>query len=540
MARTPDISFETRLAQSWVQGCRGYCEEALSATRAVRTEAEAIDQRAICARADQQIAWFTAQLGRAPESLEPILTAIASWKELGNEVEVARANATYAWVLMELGDSDKAIPESSDALLLAERTGDKAVLALACNTQALALVYSGQLDSAAPLLERAVELGRQVDDPHALSRWLVNRAYLQASFGDRAKETGDAEGHLMAYRRALELNEEGVALAEAHHSAWVQRVGLANAAEYCGVLGELETAETYLRRWEKVVGAVGDRVYIQYFYTQSELLARAGRIEEARTMCELALDRAQASGNTLHELNAARRLSDVHEAAGDFKAALELFKRHHLLYKKFSGETAQRRARITQVLLETEKFKSLADQANLRADQMAADALLDPLTGIANRRALDRELGQLDADPGSPYSVAIVDLDHFKLVNDLHSHLVGDDVLKLVAETLSLTIRPGDLVARMGGEEFAVVLRGASAEAAESVCERFRTRLAALDWELLSPGLAVTASIGLADGAEGGSARETLGLADTRLYAAKSAGRNRVVGQNVQPRALVH
>jgi diguanylate cyclase (GGDEF)-like protein len=95
------------------------------------------------------------------------------------------------------------------------------------------------------------------------------------------------------------------------------------------------------------------------------------------------------------------------------------------------------------------------------------------------------------------------------------------------------------MVARMGGEEFAVVLPGASAEAAENVCERFRLRLSSVDWEAVSPGLAVTASIGLAANGEGGTARSVLALADSRLYAAKSAGRNRVVGRSASP-ALVH
>lgn len=540
MSRNGENDFEKRLANAWLEGCRGQSETALDLAKQVRHEAGVLGLPDICARADHHIAWFSAQIGRAYESIEPIISARATWRALGNDVELARTSATYAWLLMELGDSENAISEATDALMLAERAGSDEVLALACNTQSLSLNYAGQLDSALPLLDRAIAIGRTVDDHHALARWLLNRGFLEASVGDRAKENGDEALHRACYERALAFNDESVALAEKHQSSWILRVGLANSAEYSGVLGRLDRAEAYLKRWEKVEGAIGDRVYIQYYYTQSELLTRAGRLDEARAICELAVERAKASGITLHELNSVRRLSDVYEASEDFKAALGLYKRYHLLYKKFSGEMTQTRARITQVLMETEKLKSLADQANERADKAAADALSDALTGIANRRALDQELARLDTEAVRDYSVAIVDLDHFKAVNDVYSHMVGDDVLRVVADTLAGIVRPGDMVSRMGGEEFAVILAGAGVDAAESICERFRTRLEAVDWDVIAPGLAVTASIGLAASIEAGSARDVLALADTRLYAAKSAGRNRVVGHRGAGNILVH
>lgn len=540
MSRNSDAFFETRLAEAWIESCEGRSEAALAMAKALRVDAEQACAPRAVARANHHISWFCAQLGRAAEGLDAILAARTAWAQIGDTIEIARTAATYAWVLMELGDSENAISEASDALIVAERIGDPAILALACNTHSLALTYAGQLDSGIPLMERAVELGKQVGDPHALARWYINLAYLQACVGDRYKDNGDMDGHRQAYERARATNDTAIGIAERARSAWCLRVGLANGAEYHGVLGALEVADTYLKRWEQVDGASGDRVYIQYYYTQSELLNRAGRVEEARALCERAVERAAASGITLHELNAVRRLSEVYETGKDYEQALALYKRYHLLYKKFSGETTQRRARITQAMMETEKFKSMIDQANRRADQMAADALLDPLTGIANRRALDRELSVREAESHVPYALAIVDLDHFKAINDVHSHMTGDDVLRVVADTLAGIVRPGDLVSRMGGEEFAVVLPGATADAAESVCERFRLRLAKVDWQTLAPGLVVTASIGLAASTEAASAREVLALADTRLYAAKSAGRNRVIGQRGAGTILVH
>jgi len=126
--------------------------------------------------------------------------------------------------------------------------------------------------------------------------------------------------------------------------------------------------------------------------------------------------------------------------------------------------------------------------------------------------------------------VIIVDLDHFKLVNDTHGHLVGDRVLVAVSAILKAGVRPRDLAGRWGGEEFVVVLPDTNAAGALIVAERLRARIAT---ELVErpegPPLKVTASMGCATlGAESGSA-QLIGNADRALYEAKHSGRNRVV-----------
>ncbi len=157
----------------------------------------------------------------------------------------------------------------------------------------------------------------------------------------------------------------------------------------------------------------------------------------------------------------------------------------------------------------------------------------DGLTGLLNRRSFDKlltaEILRLKRFPLS-ITVALVDIDHFKLVNDTYGHLVGDRVLKSVATVLKETCREADTVARFGGEEFVLLLPGLQENEKQLLGERFRKAVAhsyiCHDGESVS----VTVSIGMACWEEGfGSAEEWLQAADSALYHAKSQGRDRVV-----------
>lgn len=169
-------------------------------------------------------------------------------------------------------------------------------------------------------------------------------------------------------------------------------------------------------------------------------------------------------------------------------------------------------------------------EAELREarDALRKQAQTDFLTGLPNRRhflhlaekALDRA-----RERGEPVSFIMLDLDYFKDINDTYGHQTGDVVLRAVARRLAETLREGDEIGRLGGEEFGVLLPGLDGKDAEEVAERLRKAVAAL-----SPGgHTVTASLGVASGGMGLNA--LLARADGCLYAAKGAGRNRVVGQ---------
>ncbi len=159
----------------------------------------------------------------------------------------------------------------------------------------------------------------------------------------------------------------------------------------------------------------------------------------------------------------------------------------------------------------------------------------DALTGLANRRSLDDFFcaSMIRAmETGEPLCAFMIDIDHFKKFNDTHGHLIGDQVLRLVAKVLRDNVREGDLAARFGGEELAAVLPGADLSTCKEVAERVRNRISAAKLTRRTTGQeigSVTVSIGVAQFRLAESAETLIERCDRGLYQAKSAGRNRVV-----------
>jgi diguanylate cyclase (GGDEF)-like protein len=160
--------------------------------------------------------------------------------------------------------------------------------------------------------------------------------------------------------------------------------------------------------------------------------------------------------------------------------------------------------------------------------EVRQDATLDPLTGLSNRKALRMRFDELHRQAelaGSAIGVVVLDIDHFKAVNDTYGHERGDAVLQAVAFELRNALREGELVYRLGGEEFVILLRGDEALASEPIAERLREAIAAAR----PTGLALTASLGVSVATDGVEYATLFAQADAALYEAKRLGRNRVV-----------
>ena len=212
-------------------------------------------------------------------------------------------------------------------------------------------------------------------------------------------------------------------------------------------------------------------------------------------------------------------LADLNRAAerfgaGDLQFRVERLPRHEL------GRVAR-------------TFNDMADTIERHQMSLQHMAIRDALTGLYNRREFKARLGvELERARrySHPFAVLLIDIDHFKAVNDTYGHPAGDQVLVAVAGALRDGMRPVDTVARYGGEEFAVILAEIRAEAAVAMAERLREQVAALPVGLGADEVRVTISIGVAAFPQHGGRTDTLmQQADQALYAAKGSGRDRVV-----------
>jgi len=471
-----------------------------------------------------RVAWHSLQLGEANNGLAAAVQARRLAEDLGDEDRRAAARSLGAWLLLEVGLTDEAYLEADAAVALAESDGKPLTLAHALNAKGMALLYSQHPDLAEQHFRWAVKVATEIGDESSLSLFLSNLAYALADLGDERERDGDSSGATAQRDLAVDFGTSAIDAARRCGDGWMLRLALTNTAEYLGLQGHLAMARALLAQWPATPGTPGVREAAHQLYTDGELRMREGDLVGARRMCAQAYELAEATGHTDHQMNSLRRLAEIAERDGDMTAALRYFKGYHDTYRRNEGEQARRRAQAAEIHFESQHHRA-------EAQRLAVEVLRDPLTGIANRRALEQ---QLQAVAGEPHSIAIVDIDHFKAINDNHSHMLGDDVLRQVSRLLDAA--PATLAARLGGEEFALLFTGNDRDD-HAVCDAVRREIEDYDWSRLAPGLVVTVSIGLA-ATEAGQSEAVLARADRRLYAAKSAGRNRVVADDAPSGAV--
>ena len=225
-------------------------------------------------------------------------------------------------------------------------------------------------------------------------------------------------------------------------------------------------------------------------------------------------------------------LIDAQSAVADYAAMLQFRIPDDMAYADLLAETAERLFSL-QFALEDQLFQAeeSADQLVRRNGELEAEASTDALTKLPNRRAFDRRLAASMELPSPGLGLLMIDLDHFKAVNDSHGHAAGDDVLRKVGATLERQTRGDDFAARFGGEEFVMLIPSTSPDRLLVIAERLRVAIG----ELVVPlsdgtSISVTTSIGgamVSNSLEIQTARGLIEAADQQLYEAKQGGRNR-------------
>ena len=217
-------------------------------------------------------------------------------------------------------------------------------------------------------------------------------------------------------------------------------------------------------------------------------------------------------------------LSQIHEQLGEQAKAVQSLRRLREREELIRAESLESRERAVRWHLELRLVERNVQELEGMSRHLERLSLEDSLTGLANRRCLEQKLhpvlGALSSS-GAPMSIAFIDIDRFKLVNDRHSHHVGDLVLKAIATILLQATREHDVVARLSGDEFAILFQRADEVEAARVCTRISAAVAGFAWDDVAPGLKVTVSIGTAAAHVGDSAESLLHRGDSAMYAAK-------------------
>ena len=463
------------------------------------------------------------------------------WDAAGDVVRQAGATACLAKLLAWIGEPE-AVTEAAEALDMAERAGEPRQIIGALQANALVLSILKQHIPAVSFAERSVALSRSagIAFPVALSDLadiLVCKA-LAARAGTIDAPCGEPFEGVVA--RAIALSWEARGVARRQGDGWVERLAINNVAEFSLHVGDVATAETALAAFHDTAGEPTDRCRLHHLSVKGRSLAAQGRFQDAVSAYTECLAAAQQTDDLEFCARCYLDLSDAQVELGGFEAALAAHRSFHDAFVRQASEAAQRRARLYALQQETEALRVTVADAQTLAQALAASnaqlareaetltrsSLEDPLTGLPNRRRWD---AALVAVKGLSFAIAVIDIDHFKHVNDAFSHSAGDAVLREMGALLAGHARRDDLVVRYGGEEFTLLMHTVEREHAERTCERLRLLVQDHDWHRLQPGLAVSISVGVASSAEAATPDDVLHLADLRLYAAKNGGRNCVV-----------
>jgi len=470
-------------------------------------------------------------------SMDVGMQAIRLWHELGDSAQESMTRTIIARVLILTGDLADALEEGHTALVMADLSGELRPRMAALTAIGVVHFSLGQYSTAMEYCELASETARLLGDAVAQGSVIDTIGCIYFAMAEAARNAGDEAGALALNESVIECARGAMEMARAGGHRYYEANALGNLAEAIAFAGRPAEAIELMESFQIDAELDAFSTMAQHLDTRGSICMALERYEQAAGLFAQALELAPANNAAM---TYCEHLSSAFERSGDLRAALDYHKRFHALFTLVASEAAQRSAGIAAIRLETARAKEQALQESVRAEQLGnsnlaltllaenlrQQSLEDPLTGLANRRFLDRLLDSNE----QRYAIAMIDVDYFKRVNDRFSHQIGDDVLRHLGNLLRASCRVGDTAARYGGEEFALLLGDTDDTAASVAGERIRALVEAFDWTQVKPGLRITVSIGIAGIYEAASTAAALDLADRRLYEAKSAGRNRVVG----------
>lgn len=432
------------------------------------------------------------------------------------------------------GELGSALEYCEKAMQLARECGEVRKFPKVLLTFGLIFAKTGQFERCIAINREAAESATILGDKRFLALALNNLADTLISWYLALRE----ESGLFR----VELLDEAVRHAQASIQV-VQQTGiirselmvaetLAHALEQKGNYG---AALTYLEETlQRLQGHGFVKEMLDIHMRKGALLFRLGRVQDG--IDELLSTRLAALklGNYPHLADLLKDLCEAQEAQGDFKAALASMREYHSVILKQRDYRAQISAQIYAAKMDLERAQKEVESHKNRVSQLedfnrslTMQAHEDTLTGLPNRRALEESMLLRLQAPQVDFAFIMCDIDFFKKVNDEYSHLIGDDVLRLIGTLIKDCLRSNDMAARIGGEEFALVLDHCNHLKLLEACNRIRRIVESFSWDNVAQGLHITMSFGVTLCTSGDTLKSLMERADSALYSAKRNGRNR-------------
>jgi diguanylate cyclase (GGDEF)-like protein len=449
---------------------------------------------------------------------------------------LALAGSAY----LELSEPADALVALERAMSCIEGVDAPALEAEILHSAGWAMKEVGRASAGRELALRAIARAAGPDHLSVRADALVSLGDIEADIASTMPESPERDAVLDSAQAALDA---AVDLARATGAASFEARALGNSGAVWALRGQHETAiEVQGRALEVMLGCGDVHAALEAYLRLGRSERALGRNDAARLHLTRSLELAVTRDAKFDVARAHEELALIAESEQEFEDAYRHLAAARSLEREIVGDRAVRSAELMALRVAAEEssreaaqlrehsrtLTELSEQLQREREMFAQQALVDPLSGLANRRALEQTFAALARDtPTSVQTVAVADIDHFKEINDRFGHAVGDEVIRAVGTILERFARREDLVCRYGGEEFVLLLRSYDRRLARSVTERIRAAVQAYAWDRIDPRLTVTISIGVAAGVAA-DVNELLLAADALLFSAKRSGRNQV------------
>lgn len=472
-------------------------------------------------------------LGQFEGAVQRYQDAIRLADGAGLNGQRASLRTSLANVLKRAGQVEQGFVVTAEARRIAEQYQDWMSLSEAATVHAILLTDLGRTQEELDTLQQAIDYARRAGAPRDEGLGLANLADYYLQRGD--------------YARALALAREALPLSQAAHDPVGEKLAIVNSGLALIALHRKDEGVRLVRqsidddrRSDEVVSMAESLQELgRYLETAGYLADAYAAFREHRAVAdEVALRaRQHAIAEMQESFEADRRRRERALLSDDNQIKEEQLRRQALQFRLWALIAALAGVLLLLVLLLYGRLRKTQQQLRHHHDHLKAQSEQDPLTGLANRRQGQAVMARQPMAHGTLY---LLDLDHFKRINDRFGHAAGDAVLVEVAKRLRAVVREEDQVIRWGGEEFLIIVGSSTAEQTELLAQRLLAALAALPVLVGSRHIAVTASIGHADFPLQPQQLEVpwelaLDLVDGAMYLGKTQGRNRACGVHRLP-----